>query len=83
MVHKEIKGDCCPKCNGSGTVVAEMGWFYAEVDCPDCAGTGLVNSPNACKECKGAGTVIVGLYDETVCGRCNGSGLEPKTPSRL
>ncbi|MBD3244968.1 MAG: hypothetical protein GF335_03170 [Candidatus Moranbacteria bacterium] len=80
MAHKELKGDRCPKCNGSGSVIADVGGFHAEVDCPDCAGTGLVNSPNACKKCKGSGSVIVdagGFNVEATCEHCNGSGLEP------
>lgn len=59
-----------------------MGGFKAEVDCSQCYGTGLVNSPNACIECNGCGTVIVdffGVNVETTCDHCSGSGLEPKT----
>jgi DnaJ-class molecular chaperone len=84
-VHPELKGDRCTECNGSGTVIADFG-FKVEVDCPDCNGTGLVNSPNACIECRGKGTGIVdfgGLKVETNCDHCNGSGLEPKTEIEL
>ncbi|MFC1644566.1 zinc finger domain-containing protein [Patescibacteria group bacterium] len=77
--NQELTGDRCPSCNGSGTIIADCGGFSAQVSCPDCAGTGLINSPNACKECKGSGTVIanMGFAVEVNCERCNGSGLEP------
>lgn len=77
--HAELKGERCKRCNGTGTVLANMG-FLVEVDCPDCHGTGIVNSPNACTKCKGSGNVIVdmgGLNVEATCDHCNGSGLEP------
>lgn len=78
--HPELTGKRCGKCNGSGTVIADFDGLNVEVDCPDCAGTGLVNSPNACTECKGKGTVIAnfgGLNVVVNCDHCNGSGLEP------
>jgi DnaJ-class molecular chaperone len=84
MAHKELTGDRCLDCNGSGTVLADLGGFHVQVKCPDCAGTGLVNSPNACKECKGSGTAIAdfgGLNVQVSCEHCNGSGLEPIDPS--
>jgi len=84
--HQELTGERCTRCNGSGTIVANVGGFNAEVDCPDCAGTGLVNSPNACQDCKGSGTVIVnmgGLNIEASCEHYNGSGLEPGTLSKI
>lgn len=79
--HPELTGDRCSHCNGSGTVIADIGGLNAYVDCPDCAGTGLVNSPNACTSCTGKGTVITnfcGLNVVINCEHCNGSGLEPK-----
>lgn len=80
-VHPELKGERCNNCNGTGTVIADLGGFNAEVDCPECHGTGLMNSPNACTKCHGSGNVVVdfgGLNFETTCDHCNGSGLEPK-----
>ena len=80
--HPELTGDRCPNCNGSGSVIATCGAFRVQVDCEDCAGTGLINSPNGCKECKGKGTIIVkaGFMNvESICEHCNGSGLEPLT----
>jgi DnaJ-class molecular chaperone len=80
MPHPELTGDRCSKCNGSGSVIADMCGLRAEVDCPECRGTGLVNSPNACKECKGSGSVVAkikGIGVQTNCEHCNGSGLEP------
>lgn len=79
--HPELIGDRCGRCNGSGTVIMDIGGINAQVGCPDCHGTGIVNSPNACKECGGSGTVLVPFIGETkavaTCGHCNGSGLEP------
>lgn len=76
---EQLTGDCCPKCNGSRTViVGTRGSIMAEVSCDECAGTGVVNSPNACKKCRGCGNNVV-LNIETRCDQCNGSGLEPKT----
>lgn len=80
--HPELTGERCNKCNGSGTVIADLDGLKVEVNCPNCKGTGLVNSPNACTKCMGSGTVIVdfgGLNVEAACDHCNGSGLEPKT----
>jgi len=80
MSHEELKGDCCPRCNGNKTVIAKVGGIGVEIDCPDCNGTGLVNSPNACTECKGSGTAIAnlgGLNIQVDCKHCSGSGLEP------
>jgi len=79
--HPELKGDRCPRCNGSGNVMLDAGGFFVEASCPDCRGTGLVNSPNACKKCKGSGSIYVtigkNLKAEATCDHCNGSGLEP------
>lgn len=72
--HPDLKGDTCPKCNGSGTVIA--GFF--EATCEECNGTGLVNSPNACEKCKGAGKYVAeSIATEVTCEACNGSGLKP------
>jgi len=80
--HPELTGDRCPRCNGSGNVMLDAGGFYIQASCPDCKGTGLVNSPNACTKCQGSGTVLVkmgkSLNVEATCDHCNGSGLEPK-----
>ena len=78
--HPELKGKRCTKCNGSGSIIADVGGFNAEVDCPDCHGTGLVDSPNACTECGGSGTTIAnmgGLNVEVNCPHCNGDRLLP------
>lgn len=83
--HPELKGDRCPDCNGKGTVFKPLGvstgkTISVEVDCTTCHGTGLVNSPNACKVCYGSRTQLVdflGLKAEACCGHCKGSGLEP------
>lgn len=83
--HAELTGDRCTNCNGTGTVIANFGGLNAQVACPECAGTGLVNSPNACTVCKGSGTVIVymgGLNVQASCDHCNGSGLEPKKQNK-
>lgn len=80
--HQELKGDRCTGCNGSGNVLLDAGGIFIETDCPDCHGTGLVNSPNACTNCGGSGDIIVdmgGLNVQTTCDHCNGSGLEPKS----
>lgn len=79
--NAELKGKRCGKCNGSGTVLADIG-FLVEVDCSDCHGTGLVESPNACTECKGSGSVIAkmgALNVQATCSHCNGSGLNPES----
>lgn len=79
MRNTELKGDRCSRCNGSGTVVANTGFFHAEVNCPDCRGTGVINSSNACKKCKGSGSVVIntgGLSIEATCDNCSGTGLE-------
>lgn len=76
QTNPELIGDRCAECNGSGTIFA--GIF--EVDCPDCVGTGLINSPNACTECKGSGTQIAnagGFRMEADCTTCKGRGLKP------
>jgi DnaJ-class molecular chaperone len=89
MRHPELKGDRCPDCNGSGSKIMVVAIYQDEgpaqtrVYCYDCRGTGLVNSPNACKKCKGSGYRIVRDVDNAdkfvsaTCGHCNGSGLEP------
>jgi len=70
--NPELKGDRCKRCNGTGITVIDI----FETDCPDCSGTGLVNSPNACSVCHGSGSVIADGF-EMDCSHCNGSGLEP------
>jgi|GEM_PF-6360432 len=65
-----MKGDTCGRCNGSGLTAID----FVEQDCPDCRGTGLINSPNACTVCKGSGTVISEeLGTELDCDHCNAS----------
>ena len=79
--HQELTGERCKRCNGSGTIIADFDGLKVEANCPDCAGTGLVNSLNACTVCKGSGTVIAnfgGLNVQVSCDHCNGSGLESK-----
>jgi DnaJ-class molecular chaperone len=78
VVKEESKGDRCPECNGTGTIISGM----FEVECDNCSGTGFVNSPNACKGCRGSGKIILtdasGIGLEIKCDYCNGSGLEPR-----
>ncbi len=82
-MSEKVIGDRCPTCNGAKTVVVEhIAGFVAEVDCDKCAGTGVINSPNACKDCQGNGKVLAdvtlaGFGIQTRCQHCNGSGLEP------
>ncbi|MBU0707846.1 hypothetical protein KKG41_05755 [Patescibacteria group bacterium] len=82
MSHPELKGDRCPKCNGSGCVVTKDGsGLPVSASCASCSGTGIVNSPNACPKCKGSGTVEVdtGMFImENDCDECNGTGLKSK-----
>lgn len=84
--HPELKGDRCPKCSGTGKGTLKLrasggGNVLLEVNCTICYGTGLVNSPNACKKCHGKGTRLVAfrtkLMLEATCEHCHGSGLEP------
>ena len=81
---EELIGDRCPKCNGSKTMVVgvvDMKGLSVEIDCDECNGTGIVNSPNACTVCHGKKTVTVdmgGFMAEVGCEHCQGFGLEPK-----
>ena len=79
--NPKITGDTCPDCNGKTTVIIDGGGFGVEVDCPTCHGVGVINSPNACKECFGSATVVAGFF-EVDCPRCNGSGLEPENKEK-
>ncbi len=78
---EQIIGDRCTNCNGSKQVVMEVDeGLGVQVDCPDCNGTGIVNSPNACVNCKGSGKDVVpalGFNVEVDCEHCQGSGLKP------
>ena len=77
--NPNLRGDVCPKCNASGSIFVEIpGMGKFEIDCDECNGTGIVNSPDACTKCKGSGVVVVniGFNIEATCDRCNGSGLE-------
>lgn len=79
--HPELTGERCGNCNGSGSVIVNFDGLNVEANCPECHGTGLVNSPNACTKCHGSGCVIIdigGLNFEANCDHCSGSGLEPK-----
>lgn len=44
----------CKRCNGSGHVVQNRGFFSMSTTCPDCHGEGQVVT-NPCKDCGGAG----------------------------
>ena len=88
-MNKELNGDPCPECKGSGKVSAYTGGLYGggsvDADCFVCAGTGKVNIQGVCKHCKGCGKVlddddtklIVNYDPRETCPHCNGSGLEP------
>ena len=78
---EELIGDRCPKCNGSKTMVVKTSGFGVEIDCDECNGTGVVNSPNACTVYHDKKTVVAGMggfMAEVGCEHCQGSGLEPK-----
>lgn len=81
-MSERLIGDRCPKCKGSTTIPGSVGGVSVEVGCDACAGTGVVNSPNACKKCRGSGSIIAhfagGLNVEAICDHCMGSGLKPK-----
>jgi DnaJ-class molecular chaperone len=79
-----MAGERCQKCNGAKTIIVQTGAIAFECDCDECAGTGVVNDPNACKECKGSGNVIrdmCGMKFECRCDQCNGSGKAPLAKS--
>jgi DnaJ-class molecular chaperone len=72
-----MAGERCPGCNGAKTVVKVLDGLGFECDCDQCAGTGVINDPEACDGCKGSGKVIrdmCGMKFECTCDGCNGSG---------
>lgn len=46
----------CSRCNGSGQVVEQRGFFSMSMTCPQCEGEGQIVT-NPCKECNGHGVV--------------------------
>jgi molecular chaperone DnaJ len=46
----------CPRCNGSGQMVEQRGFFSMAMTCSDCHGEGHVIT-NPCKECTGQGRI--------------------------
>jgi molecular chaperone DnaJ len=46
----------CSRCNGSGQVVEQRGFFSMSMACPDCHGEGQVIT-DPCKECQGGGVI--------------------------
>ncbi len=46
----------CTRCNGTGYVRTQQGFFAMEAPCPDCAGTGH-KIDKKCSDCDGTGTV--------------------------
>lgn len=76
-------GELCPECNGKKIIAYKMTMFYfAQVFCQTCKGTGRVNDPKACMKCNGSKKVIVDavvgsgavVRVQVECDECRGTG---------
>lgn len=43
-ICEDCEAEACERCMGVGTVEKTIGIQWLEVDCPDCAGTGVVET---------------------------------------